>query len=88
MKNGRNLTLVFPRKIGKTGLIKHAFQQIKEGKVAQPQLSSFVQQNELTSPSSVRKALAVLTDKDLVCHTTEGNIVYGCFFDLWLKRLR
>lgn len=30
LKNGRNLTLVSPRKIGKTGLIKHTFQCIKE----------------------------------------------------------
>ena len=30
LRNGRNLTLVSPRKIGKTGLIKHAFQSIKE----------------------------------------------------------
>ena len=30
LKNGRNLTLVSPRKIGKTGLIKHTFQSIKE----------------------------------------------------------
>jgi len=29
-KNGRNVTLVSPRKIGKTGLIKHAFYHIKE----------------------------------------------------------
>ena len=30
LKNGRNLTLVSPRKIGKTGLIKHTFHKIKE----------------------------------------------------------
>ena len=30
LKNGRNLTLVSPRKIGKTGLIKHTLQRIKE----------------------------------------------------------
>ena len=29
-ENGRNLTLVSPRKIGKTGLIKHTFNRIKE----------------------------------------------------------
>ena len=28
LKNGRNTTLLSPRKIGKTGLIKHAFYQI------------------------------------------------------------
>ena len=30
LQNGRNITLVSPRKIGKTGLIKHAFHKIKE----------------------------------------------------------
>ena len=30
LKNGRNTTLVSPRKIGKTGLIKHAFHQIRQ----------------------------------------------------------
>ena len=29
LKNGRNITLASPRKIGKTGLIWHAFDQIK-----------------------------------------------------------
>ena len=58
-----------------------------EGRVAQPQSSSFVQKYELTSAGSVRKALTALTDKDLVYHTTEGYIVYDRFFDLWLKRL-
>ena len=30
LKNGRNLTLVSPRKIGKTGLILHTFDKIKQ----------------------------------------------------------
>ena len=30
LENGCNITLVSPRKIGKTGLVKHAFQQIKQ----------------------------------------------------------
>lgn len=30
LENGRNLTLVSPRKIGKTGLIMHAFERIKQ----------------------------------------------------------
>lgn len=30
LQNGRNITLVAPRKMGKTGLIKHAFFQIKQ----------------------------------------------------------
>ena len=30
LHNGRNTTLVSPRKIGKTGLIRHAFHRIKQ----------------------------------------------------------
>ena len=30
LRNGRNLTVISPRKIGKTGLIKHVFHRIKE----------------------------------------------------------
>ena len=30
LRNGRNITLISPRKIGKTGLINHAFYRIKE----------------------------------------------------------
>ena len=30
LNNGRNLTLISPRKIGKTGLINHTFYQIKK----------------------------------------------------------
>ena len=30
LQNGRNLTLVSPRKVGKTGLIKHVFQRLKQ----------------------------------------------------------
>ena len=29
LDNGRNLTLISPRKIGKTGLIRHAFHQLE-----------------------------------------------------------
>ena len=28
LKNGRNVTLISPRRMGKTGLIKHVFEQI------------------------------------------------------------
>ena len=30
LENGSNITLISPRRIGKTGLIKHVFQQIKK----------------------------------------------------------
>ena len=30
LQNGRNITLISPRKIGKTGLINHAFYRVRE----------------------------------------------------------
>ena len=58
-----------------------------EGVVVQPLSNAFIQKYELPSSSSVKKALTVLVDKDLVYHATEGYVVYDRFFDLWLRRL-
>ena len=30
LRNGRNVTLIAPRRMGKTGLIRHAFYRLKE----------------------------------------------------------
>jgi AAA+ ATPase superfamily predicted ATPase len=131
LQNGRNTTLVSPRKIGKTGLIHHAFNRIKQqdkdavciyidifhtqnqydfvqtlGKaiveerlldkrtpmakvlsmVSQLQANDFIRKHDLPSASSIKKALTVLQDKDLVYQTPKGYIVYDRFLDLWLKR--
>ena len=58
----------------------------KDGCVAQPQANEFIRKHELPSASSIKKALTVLKDKDLVYQTAKGYIVYDRFLDLWLKR--
>ena len=58
----------------------------KESCVAQLQANDFIRKHELPSASSIKKALTVLKDKDLVYQATKGYIVYDRFLDLWLKR--
>ena len=58
----------------------------KDNCVAQLQANDFIRKHELPSASSIKKALTVLKDKDLVYQTTKGHIVYDRFLDLWLKR--
>ena len=55
--------------------------------VQQPLGGEFIKRFELPSASSVKAALAVLTEKDLVYQSTEGYIVYDRFLGHWLKRL-
>ena len=57
-----------------------------ENIVAQPQSLSFAKKHELPSASSIKKALEVLKEKDIIYQTPEGYIVYDRFRDLWLKR--
>lgn len=54
--------------------------------VSQPQSMDFIQQYSLPTASSVKSALEVLIDKDLVYHQPEGYIVYDRFMGLWLSR--
>ena len=58
-----------------------------EGTIQQPLGNEFIKRYELPSTSSVKSALAVLLDKDLVYQTPEGYIVYDRFLGLWLKRI-
>ncbi|MCR4914295.1 MAG: ATP-binding protein [Prevotella sp.] len=58
------------------------------GCVKSPQGSDFILQNNLPGASSVKVALQVLTDKDLVYRETEGYIVYDRFFALWLRNMQ
>jgi CO dehydrogenase/acetyl-CoA synthase gamma subunit (corrinoid Fe-S protein) len=37
--------------------------------------------------SSVKAALKILEDKELVYRTNEGYVIYDRFMDLWLKRI-
>ena len=59
----------------------------KEGLVESPQGADFIKQYDLPSSSSVKTALDVLTDKDIISRTPAGYIVYDHFFAIWLKRL-
>ena len=55
--------------------------------VEQPLSNEFIKRYELPSASSVKSALKVLVDKDLVYQTSKGYIVYDRFLGLWLRRL-
>lgn len=55
--------------------------------VAQPLSGDFVRRYNLPSVSSVKSALTVLADKDLVYLTPRGYIVYDRFLGIWLKRI-
>lgn len=55
--------------------------------VEQPLGNDFIKRFELPSASSVKSALTVLVDKDLLYRTSDGYIVYDRFLGLWLKRI-
>ena len=57
------------------------------GIVLQPQSMEFIQHYLLPNASSVKSALEVLVNKDLVYRTPEGFIVYDRFMGLWLSRI-
>ena len=59
----------------------------KETIVAQPTSGKFLKDHKLSGASSVKAALKVLEDKELVYRKPAGYIVYDRFMDLWLKRL-
>jgi hypothetical protein len=58
----------------------------RDSLVAQLQANDFIRKHDLPSASSIKKALTVLQDKDLVYQTPKGYIIYDRFLDLWLKR--
>ena len=58
----------------------------KEGKVEQPQSNEFIKRNDLPSPSSVKTALDVIVEKELVYAHPDGYIVYDRLLNLWLQR--
>ena len=55
--------------------------------VDQPLGNDFLKRFDLPSASSVKSALSVLVDKDLVYQTPKGYIIYDRFLGLWLKRI-
>lgn len=58
-----------------------------EGIVGQPLSKEFINKYKLSSASSVKTALDVLNDKELLYRLPEGYIVYDRFMDQWLKRI-
>ena len=59
----------------------------KDSIVAQPTSGKFIKEHKLSGASSVKAALKVLEDKELVYRTNEGYIIYDRFMNLWLKRI-
>ena len=56
--------------------------------VMQPLSNDFIKRHDLPSPSSIKTALDVLLDKELVYAEPDGYIVYDRFLNLWLQRMR
>lgn len=59
----------------------------QEGCVVSPQGDEFIKRYNLPSASSIKTALDVLLDKDLVYRTQTGYIIYDHFLAVWLGRL-
>lgn len=59
----------------------------KASTVAQPTAGKFIQEHKLSGASSVKAALKILEEKELVYRKAEGYVVYDRFMDLWLKRV-
>ena len=59
----------------------------KDSIVAQPTSGKFIKEHKLSGASSVKAALKILEDKELVYRTNKGYIIYDRFMDLWLKRI-
>ncbi len=59
-----------------------------EGIVSQPTSASFIVKHNLSGASSVKAALRVLEDKELVYRSADGYVVYDRFMGLWLRRLQ
>ena len=59
----------------------------KEGYVESPQSNGFITNYNLPGASSIKTALDLLLDKDLVQRTEKGYRVSNFFFETWLKRL-
>jgi len=59
----------------------------KEGLVEQPMGKEFIKKHGLPGASSVKTALEVLNDKELLYQTPNGYIVYDRFMNHWLQRI-
>lgn len=59
----------------------------KEGLAEQPMSKEFIKKYGLPGASSVKTALEVLNDKELLYQTPNGYIVYDRFMNQWLQRI-
>lgn len=59
----------------------------KDSIVAQPTSGKFIKEHKLSGANSVKAALKILEDKELVYRTNEGYVIYDRFMDLWLKHI-
>ena len=59
----------------------------KDSIVAKPTSGKFIKEHKLSGASSVKAALKILEDKELVYRTNEGYVIYDRLMDLWLKRI-
>ena len=58
----------------------------KEGVAKEISGKDFLQKHQLGAGSTVRSALNVLIDKDLIAENEDGYSVYDRFFGLWLRK--
>lgn len=96
IKNESNVTLISPRRYGKTGLIRNAFYKLEhDGEYetiyvdvfGAQNLADFIMKYRLRAASSVKSSLKMLLDKELVYHGSEGYVVYDRFFAEYLRSL-
>lgn len=58
----------------------------REGEVKEPGSNAFLQKHSLSAPSTVRDAIATMTDKELIYQKDDGAYsVYDKFFGIWLR---
>lgn len=58
----------------------------RDGLVAQPTSGKFIKAHRLNGASSVKAALKVLEDKELVYRTPQGYTVYDRFMEMWMRK--
>ena len=57
----------------------------KEVNVKSPMAQSFISKYNLPALSSIKAALASLTDSQFIYQYNDGYIVYDRFFGMWLR---
>ena len=78
LRNGRNISLIAPRRMGKTGLIHNVFQRIKQ---TDPSAACFYVDIFATKTlddfkGSGDMSLSLLTDEHTVCADGNGNLMF------------